>query len=124
VTLTRRAKRRLLIALAVILIVIGIMTGLIPTTIPGYPDSAMGVPAAKARAGRVITDPRKITSRTPIIDIRATVRAPHMSTAIARRLIRVGRPRIVANVQPRGSSIVSGNSTNGCAGTVVRTKRV
>jgi hypothetical protein len=119
-TFSARTKRRILIGIGILVIVFFILTGLIPTTI----GSTATVPAAQARAGRVITDPHKITRRTPLIDIRATVRAPRMSRAIARRLVAVGRPHTRISITGRGVNIVHGNATNGCAGTVVKTARV
>jgi len=131
-----------LIALGVIVVIYFVLTGLIPTA-----------SIATAQAATVYTSPTQITASSPVANIQATVSAPTMSQAVAQRLLDVGQPyaretwaaapatlsgipsgaTTTGTVHPAGaapstsayaSKIVSGNSTTGCAGTVVRTKKV
>jgi len=66
-------------------------------------------------AGHVITDPAKINSRTPVADLRATVRSKRTPRAVREKILRVAKVR---------KTVVRHRAVRpGCAGPVIHTVR-
>jgi hypothetical protein len=187
-TKSRDWSKILLILLAIVTVIYGILTGIIPTAMVSRAKAVTAVPICQICPGgpsfgktTVITDPALIGSATPASTVQAIVNSGTMSQAMATRLLQVGAPyedytetieippvpTILASLAstavesqtlagaggnalyfslPEGTtyessatvrsarlatqrivwhhSIVSGNSTAGCGGTIQHTKRV